>query len=283
MHDSARAGAGSSTAGAWRFDKQAFMGWVKAAIEKVDSAEHLELYNFLTECFFDADADRDGFVNGSEFDFLIEKAAALPRRFGLAPGWNEQYGDVAARAKARGEMFAKMDEDKSNTIGLEEWIKYAMDHITEKVRTMPTDSIDWARLDLMGRDRFIDFCGKATSDKKSTEYKELYTFLFNSFVKADEQKKGVITLKQFDDLVEITAAVPRSLGLAPKTADMFENREERIAARRKLFDGMDADGGGTISFDEFLQYTITHIAGKVASVDKTKLQSESKCPFGLDK
>lgn len=94
----------------WQTDKSAFKQFVKLAIEVPSSKERKELYGFLSECFLDADGDRDGLVGVDEFDFLIEKAASLPRRFGMAPSWVECYGDVAHRQQARGQMFAQMDK-----------------------------------------------------------------------------------------------------------------------------------------------------------------------------
>merc|ERR1719181_249935 len=75
----------------WQSDKTAFKQFTKAAIENPNGKERKELYGFLAECFLDADGDRDGLVKESEFDYLIEKAAALPRRFGMAPSWTEMY------------------------------------------------------------------------------------------------------------------------------------------------------------------------------------------------
>ena len=67
-----------------------------------------------------------------------------------------------------------------------------------------------------------------------------------------------MTFKQFDHLIELSAAAPRSLDLAPPTDQMFKFSGARMAARKKLFDSMGADGGGTISFDGYLKYTINH-------------------------
>merc|ERR1712014_39010 len=114
--------------------------------------------------------------------------------------------------------------------------------------------------------------------KKSREHTELYQFLFNNFVKADKEAKGAVTAEQFDYLVELSADAPRSLGLAPKSTDMFKSDAERLASRKRLFQGMDKDGGGTITFDEYLDYTIKHIAEKVQGAD----DKSSKCPMGFN-
>ena len=42
--------------------------------------------------------------------------------------------------------------------------------------------------------------------------------------------------------------------------------QERIAQRQMYFSLMDVDGNGTISFDEWLDYAISHIVKKVAKL-----------------
>lgn len=257
----------------WQTTASAFAPWVRKAIEP-RSEERRELYTFLSDCFMDADADRDGFVNSEEFDFLCEKAAALPRRFGLAPSWRDLYSTVEGRQAARRELFKKVDSSKRGTIGMDDWIQYAFKHIEVKVKTMHKQTVDFGDLPKSGKDKFLDFLRTATSDNKSREHTELYQFLFNNFVLADKEAKGAVTAEQFDYLVEISADAPRVLGLAPKSADMFSSDAERLASRKKLFASMDKDGGGTITFDEYLSYTMTHISEKVQGAG-------GKCPMGF--
>merc|ERR1719343_1113076 len=95
----------------WQVEAGALKQWVKTAIEVPDSSENNQLYGFLTECFLDADGDKDGLVSVAEFDFLIEKAAKLPRRFGLAPNWSEMYRSVEQRQTGRMAMFNQLDTE----------------------------------------------------------------------------------------------------------------------------------------------------------------------------
>merc|ERR1712232_676420 len=238
--------------------------------------ENNQLYGFLTECFMDADGDRDGLVNALEFDFLVEKAASLPRRFGLAPEWSEMFSNVEERERHRQALFAQMDTERRQAIGLEEWIKFSLDHIKGKVQSMDMKAVNWDCLEAMGKDAFVDFCRKAISDQAASEYKELYTFLFKAFIEADTDQKGTVTLQQFDVLVEKAASAPRSLGLAPSSTEMFSTDGQRVASRRKLFNDMDADRNGTITFDEFLRYTVNHIAEKVQQSATTAVRNEEQ-------
>ena len=44
---------------------------------------------------------------------------------------------------------------------------------------------------------------------------------------------------------------------------MFKSDAERMTARKAHFDAMDDDGNGTISFNEWLSFTVEHIGAKV--------------------
>jgi len=74
---------------------------------------------------------------------------------------------------------------------------------------------------------------------------------------------GVIDAEGFDKLIDIAGMAPRKFGFAPSAAEMFKSDRERKTSRSALFKTIDKDGGGTISFDEFLGRAMVHIKGKV--------------------
>lgn len=80
------------------------------------------------------------------------------------------------------ELFKKVDSTNRGTIGTDDWIQYAFQHIEEKVKGMSRDVLDFSDLPKIGKDKFIAFLQVATSDVKSREYTELYMFLLNNFV-----------------------------------------------------------------------------------------------------
>ena len=43
--------------------------------------------------FGDTDVDEHGKINAAEFDGSCKDRASLPRRFGLAPSWEKEYGN----------------------------------------------------------------------------------------------------------------------------------------------------------------------------------------------
>ena len=69
----------------------------------------------------------------SEFDSLIEEAAALPREYGYAPSTAQLFDSVEARQASRKKMFNSMDLNSSGVVSLGEWITFALEHIEEKV------------------------------------------------------------------------------------------------------------------------------------------------------
>lgn len=259
---------------AWAREAVAFKRWVHDAVSE-DGSERLELYRFLTECFKDADVDRDGLVNAEEFDLLVEGAAALPRRFGLAPNWKVLYGDQNTRATKRGELFKEIASKSAPThsVGIENWIQYAFQHITEKVRTMPIRNIDFANLEASGKNKFLKLLRSAIADETSTERQELYMFLFKNFQKADRRRAGRVSLEDFDTLVELSVSAPRTFGLAPSDEQMYPNSDAKKRARKRLFEQMCSEEGG-VSFGDFLKYSLEHIKEKL---DSTK----SRPDFGL--
>jgi Ca2+-binding EF-hand superfamily protein len=115
----------------------------------------------------------------------------------------------------------------------------------------------------MSRDEFIAFSRGATSDKSSPEYAQLYQFLLDCFRSADSDYDGKVSVEEFDMMVELAARDVRRLGLAPTHKQTYKTSGERLAARKKLFQAMDADRSGFIGFDEWLQYSLKHIAEKV--------------------
>ena len=115
--------------------KEEFIAFLKRALDKT-SEEYAEIYMFLFLTFVEADVDCSAAVDLEEFDAMIEIAAAVPRRHGLAPTSESMYPTKEARIKARKEAFEKMDVNKNGNISLDEWISYAFEHIFAKVKAL---------------------------------------------------------------------------------------------------------------------------------------------------
>merc|ERR1712224_771614 len=126
-------------------------------------------------------------------------------------------------------------------------------------------SEDVSGFESMGRAQFIAFARLAVTDRSSPEFERLYQFLLDCFSAADNDYDGKVDAEEFDMMVELAAKDVRRLGLAPTHKQTYRNGTERRAARTQLFDQINADRSGYISFEEWLEYALRHIAGKVAT------------------
>lgn len=252
----------------WRYDKGAFREWVAAAA-KGQSPQKKQLYGYLALNFGDVDVDKDGWINEKQFDRLLESVAALPRRYGLAPSWQMEYGgDVARRTAARKKMFdaiesgkyAVKDSPQPGKIAMRQFILWANEHIFAKVATLDGEKhkVAFRHIENYGKEDYIATLRAAIKDGESGEGVVLYNYLLTSFVEADTECKGAITFQEFDKLVDIAAVTPRFFGLAPDGRDP--------AARQKMFDEMDTNKEGFVTFRKFLEFTRSHIEAKLAGI-----------------
>merc|ERR1719410_2971789 len=244
-----------------------FLMFCRAATSNKDGPEYEQLFQFLLQCFLIADNDYDGKVDAEEFDMMVELAAKDVRRLGLAPTHKQSFATVQERQASRLKMFQAMDVDKSGYIGFEEWLTYSLNHIAGKVATaVPGNNSSM----YASKAEFLQFAVKLSESRTSAEYKDFYAFLLQCFQDADQDRDGLVNLKEFDQIVEKAGAFPRSHGLAPMTAELYTTEEARIAGRKKHFDAMDASKTGKISFNEWLEFTYVHVCDKVKSVAPSK-------------
>ena len=201
------------------------MVWVRQAMAEKNSIAAQEMYSFLTQCFVRADKQLNGRVNKYNFDALVEEAAVLPRKYGYAPKSSDMYPSDDARKRAREAQFDTIDTDISGYITLEEWIKWATNHIMGKVASLPKDYLGEGST--VSKGEFVEFIKRAT-DKSSPEYRELYFFLLKNFQSGDVMRTGEVDAVTFDRLIEAAAAAPRRHGLAPKSSAMFANDTVRL-------------------------------------------------------
>jgi len=205
-------------------------------------------------------------VNLQEFDQMVEKAGAFPRAHGLAPLTGDIFPTAAARVQGRRRHFEAMAAGQGS-VSFEQWLEFTYTHVCAKVRGLGEAAVPKPRMkpSSMSRSEFVAFCRRAMSDKSSQEYEALYQFLLQCFTVADSDYDGKVDAEEFDMMVELAAKDVRRLGLAPTHKQTYRNGTERRAARTQLFDQINADRSGYISFEEWLEYALRHIAGKVAT------------------
>ena len=228
-----------------------------------NSNEFIEFYQFLINCFVRADSNMDGQVSIAEFDQLIEEAAYLPRKHGFAPKSSELYPTDEARIEARAKLFQEIDANQDGHITFEEWLEFSLKHVAGK---MPLLGKDMMVSNDTTKGEFVAFIKQATSDQTSPEYRELFCFLLKCFVDADKDRDGAVQPLEFDAMIEMAAATPRRLGLAPQTNTLYKSDAERLEKRKEFFRTMDINNDGNISFDEWLQYVNEHVISKVAQL-----------------
>merc|ERR1711983_560331 len=112
--------------------REEFIVWIRLAMNDRECGAYEELYQFLTSCFVRADTDNDGRVTMNHFDNLIEEAAELPRMYGYAPKSEAMYSSPALRKAARAKQFKDMDSKGLGYITLNQWIRFAIEHIVKK-------------------------------------------------------------------------------------------------------------------------------------------------------
>jgi len=64
-------------------------------------------------------------------------------------------------------------------------------------------------------------------------------------------------------LIEDAAQAPRALGLAPTSEQAYPTAGHKQAARQQMFNQMDVNNSGSITFDKFLTWAMNHIGLKV--------------------
>jgi len=240
--------------------KSEFIFFARNAVNNQKSDDFKLLYHHLLKTFCRVDLDHDGLITFEEFDGLIEKAAVLPRVHGFAPSTETLYPNAAARKEARMKQFKAIDVLNRGRITFDEWLRYSVSHVDEKVKAIKPHPLEDAT-----KQEFIAFIKKAVV-KGSPEHSDLYFFLVRIFLEADRDMDGRINFLEFDNMIEQAAAMPRKHGLAPKSSEMYASDADRQAARRKQFATLDVDGDTNISLDEWVAYAVKHIIGKVAEL-----------------
>jgi hypothetical protein len=250
----------------WRVDRTAFLNFCREASKPEPTKAKREWSGFLTLAYADVDASKSGMINAAQFDTLCEHVAVLPRRFGLAPTWEVEYGgSMDKRTAARKAMFDKIDTMNGPArgwIGAAQFIRWATDHVASRVATdveaasATGKMVDFYHVENYDKDDFVKAIKVAVSDKKSPEFARLYEFLLAVFVEEDVDCQGVVTLDQFHRLVTRAAKVPREFGLAPPTTS-----DERVA---ELYKSMEDSRMKGVTFRKFLAWSVQHLEEKVA-------------------
>merc|ERR1739849_63004 len=83
------------------YSEEEYIGFVEKAVNNPGSYEHASFYNFILNCFVEADTESHGRITYDQFHKLLTRAAVVPRTFGLAPDTVDE--------ETRKAMFASME------------------------------------------------------------------------------------------------------------------------------------------------------------------------------
>eukprot|EP00088_Acartia_fossae_P051173 TRINITY_DN574_c0_g1_i2.p1 TRINITY_DN574_c0_g1~~TRINITY_DN574_c0_g1_i2.p1 ORF type:complete len:237 (-),score=107.31 TRINITY_DN574_c0_g1_i2:1241-1951(-) len=231
--------------------KSDFEFFMVRALANTNDDCYIELYNILLRAFVTADVDFDGKVSVEEFDGMIEAAAALPRKFGYN-WWNEEKcPDQATRLTVRAALFKEIDTNNDGGISFDEWLEFALKHYKGTTGSLPKS------LDEEDKDAFISVCKKG-SEAGSAEHRRLYWFHWKCFQAADADRDGMVSGDEFNKMIDMATSAQKRLGMEVP----FASNDERT----EMFKKMDENGDGSISFDEWLAFSLEQIISKVAAL-----------------
>jgi len=133
-------------------------------------------------------------------------------------------------------------------------------------------------MDVSSKSDFDFFMVRALANCDDDCYIELYNILLRAFVTADVDFDGVVSVEEFDGMIEAAAALPRKFGYKWWNEENCPDEATRKTVRAALFKEIDANGDGGISFDEWLDHALKHYKAVTGSLPKS-LDDEDKDAF----
>jgi len=239
--------------------KEDFIWFMKKASTDRKSDAHHELYQCLLKMFVDADTNRDGLVSQASFSKLIDNAASIPRAYGYAPLDADLYKTEQEKEQTRKKMFESMDLRSSGLITFDEWIRYTMDHILAKTKTLdPHPTINNANVD-----QFKTFLITALT-VGTPENDELYWYLIEIFTECDGDKDGMVTKEDFVKMMEMLSETPIKLAMSHPDLDIFDtDAVKRSVATSILFEMFSCKEKGKMSLDEWVKLAMQGVYKKI--------------------
>jgi len=244
----------SLTSADMKKSKNHFVAFVNRATLDKTSPEKKEMYEYLVQCFTNADSDYDGLVSFKGFNNMIGEAATAPRRFGFAPHTREMYFTKEDFETERQALYNKLRANEER-VSLEQWLGWANAHIKEKVGN-GLEEHDLPRWERTQKD-YVQFYKDVMKEKStmnpkstsSTQYKEHYMNSVQEFCAADVAKTGKLDLAAFNNLVYTCAKVPTEFGL-----NLYQDWDFKTVAKGKNF----------VSMQDFLAYKLAYLKRMVA-------------------
>ncbi len=164
------------------------------------------------------------------FDALVEEASKPPRKHGFLPTTDYLYASSELRLEARGEVFQDIDVKHTGYVRLDQWLRYALEHIASKMDLLSKDYFSNASVaGNINRQESPEFeFVELAIDKYSAEHRTLYLLLLKTFKAGDTEKTGQVDPLALDRMIEVLVATLRSSGMGPTTTVMFKDDDVSI-------------------------------------------------------
>jgi hypothetical protein len=112
------------------YTQQEYLEFIEIAVNDKTSYNRSTFYNFMLNIFVEADESCSGRVNRAQFDGLLDRAAAIPRHFGLAP----PDVDKATRDKMFDAIELRRGDQRTGYVTFRKFYEWSIEHIAEKIR-----------------------------------------------------------------------------------------------------------------------------------------------------
>jgi len=107
------------------YTKEDFLKAIDTAVHDPASADHKNFYEFLLTIFVEEDHQCKGVVDKQGFARLVDRAAFVPRHFGLAP--------PSADAARVAELYAEMEDYRLKGVTFRKFLQWTTEHTKGKI------------------------------------------------------------------------------------------------------------------------------------------------------
>jgi hypothetical protein len=108
------------------YDETTFLNYLEHALNNPQSSAFASFYEFMLSIFIEADVDCMGQITREQIDILLDRAAHVPRVFGLAPS--------SGTKEHRDKIFASMDENNEGYVTFRKFLAWTVDHTKLKIK-----------------------------------------------------------------------------------------------------------------------------------------------------
>merc|ERR1711862_403379 len=95
--------------------------------------------------------------NVEQFDRLMEKVAALPRRYGLAPLSTDDYTTRLVKHKAIFDAIDTKEGSRRGYVAMDQFVAWAFDHVAGKVATVSAKDVNPEHVQDYTEKQYLDF------------------------------------------------------------------------------------------------------------------------------